>query len=98
MQLLNVFTDTRTCWTTQRIAQRALNAEDAAAMKKVERLIHEQNLDFKQLDESTLADEHERPAKQLVRHQVVERARKKTSQRAFRYPTHIRAANGTLCQ
>lgn len=77
MQLLNVFTDTRTCWTTQRIAQRALNAEDAAAMKKVERLIHEQNLDFKQLDESTLADEHERPAKQLVRHQVVERARKK---------------------
>jgi sulfate adenylyltransferase subunit 2 len=77
MELDQLFTKTNICWTTREIAKSTLQSDDAAAIKKIERRIQELNLDFPALDQNTIADEHDRPAKQLVITQVLERARKK---------------------
>lgn len=77
MEIVRLFTKTNICWTTRAIAKSTLQSDDAAAIKKIERRIQELNLDFPALDQNTIADEHERSAKQLVISQVLERARKK---------------------
>ena len=64
-------------WTTRKIANKAFQADGAAELKKTERWIKEQNLDFTTLNENLVSDEHERRAKQQVITQVIDRARKK---------------------
>ena len=71
------------CWTTRDIALSLINTEDEAGIKKAQRWIHEKGLDFEQLDENSVCDEHGRAAKQLVATQVIERARKKRNSVLF---------------
>lgn len=78
MEIDQLFAKTNICWTTREIAKSTLQSNDAAAIKKIERRIQELNLDFPALDQNSIADEHERHAKQLVVSQVLEQARKKT--------------------
>jgi sulfate adenylyltransferase subunit 2 len=65
------------CINTRDLSEILWKTDDAAALKKTERWVADEGLDFALLNESNLVDEHERPAKQLVTQQIVERARKK---------------------
>ena len=65
------------CINTRDLSEILWQADDAAALKKTERWVVEEGLDFDLLSEENLADEHERAAKKLVTKQLVERARKK---------------------
>ena len=85
-----------TCWTTRDFALVLNNTEDAAAIKQAERWIQEKGLDFEQLDESSVCDEHGRTAKQLVAAQVIERARKKRNSVLFA-AIHAFDNTTTLC-
>jgi len=73
----DLFAQPFTCWTTRDIAFKFFSSDDGAALKKAERWIQEEELDFVNIEEGQLKDEHERSAKQLVTKQVTERARKK---------------------
>ena len=77
MDTSQLFAQTYSYWTTREIANKAFKADGAAELKKTERWIQEQNIDFTTLNENIVSDEHERPAKQQVITQVIDRARKK---------------------
>ena len=77
MKIDQLFAKPNICWTTRDIALKLFSSDDGAALKKAERWIQEEKLDFLNIDEEHLKDEHNRPAKQLVTKQVTERARKK---------------------
>ena len=64
-------------WTTRTISEALWSSDDAAAIKKTERRLLDSGLAFKTLDEQSIRDEHERPAKRAVVAQVCEIARKK---------------------
>ena len=66
-----------TVWTTQTLAKHLWQDDDAAALKKTERWVKDQGLDFAILSEADLTDEHGRPAKQLVLDTVMTSGRKK---------------------
>ena len=96
MEVTKLFEKPSTCWTTRDIALALNNTEDAAAIKQTERWIHETGLDFAQLDYASVCDEHQRPAKQLVAAQVIERARKKRNSVLFA-AIHTFDNTPTLC-
>ena len=64
-------------WSTADLAQALWQADDAAAIKKTERWVKDQGLDFATLTNDNLCDEHDRPVKQLVLNAVIEAGRKK---------------------
>lgn len=64
-------------WTTRTISEALWSSDDAAAIKKTERWLLDNGLAFETLDEQSIRDEHERPAKRAVVTQVCETARKK---------------------
>jgi len=64
-------------WTTHKLSQALWQQDDAAALKKTERWVKEQSLDFEVLTEENLTDEHERPVKRLVLETVLQTGRKK---------------------
>ena len=66
-----------TVWTTQSLSNALWQADDAAALKKTERCIKDEGLDFDILTEDNLTDEHNRPVKQLVLNAVIQVGRKK---------------------
>ena len=63
--------------TVRGIAEALFEKHDAAALKGAEREINKSLLRFDSLNESSLLDEHDRPAKRLVLRQLVDFARKK---------------------
>ena len=77
MTINDLFASPYKCWTTREIAIKAFQSDNAASVKKAERWIQEQKLAFSALDENSLKDEHERPAKQNVTTKITERYRKK---------------------
>jgi sulfate adenylyltransferase subunit 2 len=77
MDASKLFTQPYSHWTIRKIANKAFKSDGSAELKKTERWIQEQNLNFTTLNENTVSDEHERPAKQQVITQVIDVARKK---------------------
>ncbi|MBT8449589.1 MAG: sulfate adenylyltransferase subunit CysD, partial [Gammaproteobacteria bacterium] len=59
------------------LSQALWQANDAAALKKTERWIKDEGLDFAILSEDNLQDEHNRPVKKLVLNAVITAGRKK---------------------
>lgn len=64
-------------WTSHSLALALWQADDAAALKKTERWVKDEGLDFEILTEDNLTDEHDRPVKKLVLNAVVDAGRKK---------------------
>ena len=64
-------------WTTRTISEALWSSDDAATIKKTERWLLDNGLAFETLDDQSICDEHERPAKRTVVRQVCETARKK---------------------
>ena len=64
-------------WTSHTFANALWQADDAAALKKTERWLKDERLDFSVLSEDNLQDEHLRPAKQLVLQGLIQTGRKK---------------------
>jgi len=74
----SILNDNPSCiWTTHKLSQALWQQDDAAALKKTERWVKEQSLDFEVLTEENLTDEHERPVKRLVLETVLQTGRKK---------------------
>ena len=64
-------------WTSHALSEALWQADDAAALKKTERWVKDEGLDFDNLTEDNLVDEHDRPVKKLVLDAVVQAGRKK---------------------
>ena len=64
-------------WNSHTLSQALWQADDAASIKKTERWVKDEGLDFEILTEDNLIDEHDRPVKKLVLNTVVETGRKK---------------------
>lgn len=64
-------------WTTRSIAMDLFGSENDASIKKAERWIIEQSLDFPILDERSVIDEHDRNGKKKVISHITQTARKK---------------------
>ena len=73
--MTNLSTDT--IWTTRTIAAELYSSDSDAALKKAERWVIDNTLDYQPLDENSVCDEHERRAKKTVLAQIIESARKK---------------------
>ena len=78
MLFTDIITDSPSIvWTTHTFAQRLWQKDDAAALKKTERWLSDQRLDFPILSEDNLVDEHDRPVKKLVLNFVLDTGRRK---------------------
>ena len=91
MQITEIL-QTNQCLSSRALSLKLWRTDDAAALKKTERWVAENQLDFPLLSHDSLKDEHDRPAKQLVTEQIIDRARKKRTTVLF---TSLFEAEGT---
>ena len=64
-------------WTTRSISIELFHSEEPAEIKKTERWINNNGLNFNTLDKNNLSDEYDRPAKKIVIDTIIENSRKK---------------------
>ena len=77
MKLNNISLAKNKVWNTRAISLELFGSETASNMKKAERWLVEETLNFPLLEEAKLSDEHGRTAKVKVTKQIIETARKK---------------------
>jgi sulfate adenylyltransferase subunit 2 len=80
--------NTPKAWTTRSISMHLWSSEQPSDLKKTERWLSKHNLNYPAIDNSSLSDEHERPAKHIVLSNLLKlgRQKRKTILYAALYP------------